>query len=181
MYFLNDFYKRTIKFDLINKFYYVKLQKLPKLKQVILSFGCKTTEVKSIATSLLALELITKQKGILTVSRRPNLLLKIRKGNPTGCKVSLKNSSKLIFFSKNLNEVFSKTKSFEGVNVSRKAEKTVVSFIIKDILNFAELTDHYYLFNSLSNLNLSFITNSKTKEETFFLLKSLQLPIKSGK
>lgn len=181
MYFLNYFYKKTLKFDLINKFYYTRLQNLPKLKKVILSFGCKTTELKTLATSLLALELITKQKGVLTVSKRPNLLLKIRKGNPTGCKLNLKNSSMFVFFSKSFNEIFARTKSFEGLIINQNTKKTVVSFVIKDTLNFSELTDHYYLFNNISNLNLSFITSSKTKEETLFLLKSLQLPIKSKK
>lgn len=181
MYFLNYFYKKTLKFDLINKFYYTKLQKVPKLKEVVLSFGCKTTDLKSLAICLLALELIGKQKGILTISKKPNLLLKIRKGNPTGCKLNLKNSSMLVFFSKSFNEVFARTKSFEGIMLTQNREKTVVSFIIKDILNFSELTDHYYLFNNVSTLNLSFITSSKVKEETLFLLKSLQLPIKSKK
>lgn len=178
MYFLNYFYKRTLKFDLINKFYYLNLKKLPELKKIILNFSCKTTELKSLATSLLALELVAKQKGILTVSKRPNLLLKIRKGNPAGCKLSLRKSSMLNFFSKSFNEVFSKTKNFDGITLSQKVEKTFISFVIKDTLNFSELTDHYYLFSNLSSLNLSFITSVDTKEEMLFLLKSLQLPIK---
>ena len=179
MHFLNYFYKRTLKFDLINKFYYTDLKKLPRLKKVILNFSCKTTELKSLATNLLALELITNQNGILTVSKRPNLLLKIRKGNPAGCKLSLKKASMLNFFSKSLNEVFSRIKSFDGIIVNQKVERTVISFVIKDTLNFSELTEHYYLFNNLSNLNLSFITSVEKKEELLFLLKSLQLPIKS--
>lgn len=181
MYFLNYFHKKTLKFDLINKFYYTKLQKLPKLKKIILSFGCKTTELKTLATSLLALELITKQKGILTVSKRPNLLLKIRKGNPAGCKLNLRNSLMLIFFSKSLNEIFPKMKNFKRIAVTHDTQKTVVSFVIKEVLNLSELIDNYHLFNNLSNLNLSLITNSNTKEETLFLLKSLQLPLQSRK
>ena len=178
MYYLNYFYKRTLKFDLINKFYYTDLKKLPKLKKVILNFSCKTTELKSLATNLLALELITNQKGALTISKRPNLLLKIRKGNPSGCKLTLKKTSRLNFVSKSLNEVFSKIKNFNGISINQKVEKTVISFIVKDTLNFSELSEHYYLFNKLSNLNLSFITSVNTKEEMLFLLKSLQLPIK---
>ena len=178
MHSLEYFYKRTLKFDLINKFYYTDLKKLPKLKKIVLNFSCKTTELKSLATNLLALELITNQKGMLTISKRPNLLLKIRKGNPAGCKLTLKKTSMLNFVSKSLNEVFSKIKGFNGISVNQKVEKTVISFVIKDTLNFSELSEHYYLFNKLSNLNLSFITSVNTKEEMLFLLKSLQLPIK---
>lgn len=175
---LEYFYKRTLQFDLINKFYYTDLKKLPKLKKIILNFSCKTTELKSLATNLLALELITNQKGILTVSKRPNLLLRIRKGNPAGCKLTLKKTKMLNFIFKSLNEVFSKIKNFNGISVNQKVKKTALSFILRDTLNFSELTEHYYLFNNLPNLNLSFITSVETKKEMLFILKSLQLPIK---
>ena len=178
MHFLNYFYSKNLKFDLINKFYYKDLEKLPKLKKVILNSCCKTTELKILATNLLALELIADQKGILTVSKRPNLLLKIRKGNPTGCKLTLKKSSMLNFLNKSLQEIFPKLKNFDGIKVHNKIEKTSFSFLIKNTLNFPELSEHYYLFNNLSNINLSFVTTTKTKKEMLFLLKSLQLPVK---
>lgn len=179
MHFLNYFYKRTLRFDLINKFYYTDLKKLPKLKKIILNFSCKTTELKSLATNLLALELITNQKGILTISKRPNLLLKIRKGNPIGGKLSLRKALMLNFVSKSFNEIFSKRKNFDGITINQKIEKTVISLKIKDTLNFSELNEHYYLFKNFSNLNLSFIIiNTQTNKETLFILKSLQYPIK---
>ena len=78
MHFLNYFYTKTLKFDLINKFYYTDLKKLPKLKKIVLNFSCKTIELKTIATHLLALELITGKKGTITLSKRPNLFLKIQ-------------------------------------------------------------------------------------------------------
>ena len=110
MYFLNYFYNKNLKLDLINKFFYTDLKKLPKLKKIIVNFQCETTELKSIASSLLALELITKQKGILTKAKQPNLFLKIRKGNPKGCKLFIKKTSMLKFFTKNIIEIFPKIK-----------------------------------------------------------------------
>lgn len=178
MHFLNYFYNKNLKFDLINKFYYANLEKLPKLKKIILNSNCKTTDFKTLATSLLALELITNQIGILTISKRPNLLLKIRKGNPTGCKLTLKKASMLNFFSKSLNEIFPNIKNFNGVPIHHKIERISFSFVIKNTLNFPELSEHYYLFNNLSNINLSFVTNIETKEELIFFFKSLQFPIK---
>lgn len=178
MQFLNYFYIKNLKFDLINKFYYTNLKKLPKLRKVTLNFSCKTTELKTLATHLLALELIANQRGVLTTSKRPNILLKIRKGNPTGCKLTLKKHSMLNFLSKSSNKVFPAIKNFNGITISQKVEKIAFSFVIKDTLSFSELSEQYYLFNSLSSLSLSFVTNCQTKNEMLFLLKSLQLPIK---
>ena len=180
MHFSNYFYTKTLKFDLINKFYYTDLKKLPSLKQITLNFSCKTTELKTLATHLIALELISNQKGIVTISKHPNLLLKIRKGNPSGCKITLRKNSMMNFLSKSLNETLPKIKNFNGIMTHQKVEKrSALSFSIKDTLTFSELGEHYYLFNSLSNLNLSFVTKVNTKEEMLFLLKSLQLPLRS--
>ena len=89
---LEYYYKTIIKYDLINKFSYSNIKKIPELKKIVLNFGCKSSEIKELATSLLALELIinTNTPIFLTKSKQPNVLLKIRKGAPVGCKVILK-------------------------------------------------------------------------------------------
>lgn len=177
MHFLNYFYNKNLKFDLINKFHYANLKKLPKLKKIILNLNCKTTNLKTLGINLLALELITNQKGKLIISKEPNLLLKLRKGNPRGCKLVLKSSIMLIFFLENLNKVVSNTKNFNSIKIYKKVERKSFSFVIKNILSFSELSENYSLFSSLSYISLSFITNAKTKKELIFFLKSLQFPI----
>ena len=157
MNFLEHYYNKKLKYDLINKFFYLNLKKLPKLKKIVLNFNCKTTELKTLATHLLALELIANQKAVLTISKRPNLLLKIRKGNPVGCKVILKKYSMLHFISKSLNEIFSNIKDFDGIKINLTTETHSFSFLIQNTLHFSKLNEHYYLFNNLSSLNLSFI------------------------
>ena len=178
MNFLNYFYNKNLKLDLINKFSYTDLKTLPKIKKITLNFGCKSTELKILTVNLLALELVTRQKGILTISKHPNLFLKIRKGQPTGCKLSLQKQLMLDFLAKKLNEVFPRIKNFNGLKLTRKIEKTDFSYSVKDILTFSELGEYYYLFNNLPSLDISIITNVKTHKELLFLLKSLQLPEK---
>lgn len=77
---LEYYYKKIIVYDLINKFSYNNLKKVPELKKIILNFGCKNFEIKNIASSLLSLELITAKRGTITKSKQANILLKIRKG-----------------------------------------------------------------------------------------------------
>ena len=178
MHFLNYFYNKNLKLDLINKFYYTNLKKLPKLKKITLNSSAKTTELKILATNLLALELITNRRGKLTTSKKPNLLLKVRKGNPTGCKLTLTKNLMFNFLSRLLVELFPKIKNFDKITISQKIEKGSFSFVLKNILNFSELSEHYALFNNVSNVSLSFTTSAKTKNELVFLLKSLQIPIK---
>lgn len=176
MHYLENFYIKNLKYDLINKFFYTNTKKLPKIKKIVLNFGCKTTNIKIIATNLLALELISGKKGVLKTSRQPNLVLKIKKGNPTGCALTLIKKFQIKFIYKILIEILTKIKQFDGFTF--KSEKNCFSYTIKNSFHFSCFKDHYYLFNNLSNLNITIITDNFRKEETIFILKSLQFPIK---
>lgn len=180
MHFLENFYNKTVKYELFNKFNFNKTKNLPELKKIILNFGCKTAEMRQLSSSLLALEIISNQKGTMTKTKQSNILLKIRKGNPTGCKVTLTKFLKFNFFSKILIEIFPKLRNFYGCNLSKKLKKKSFFFNLKETFSFAELENHYYLFNNLPVLNIILITNSQSTKELIFLLKSFQIPIKKS-
>jgi large subunit ribosomal protein L5 len=175
---LEHYYEKIIKYDLINKFSYTNLRELPKLKKIVVNFGCKSFDIKHLASALLALELITTKRGSLTKSKRANILLKIRKGHPVGCALILKKSDMYQFFFKLLSEVFPNSKDFKGIHSNyKKSDKTSFSFTLKELIAFEELGSHFYLFNKLPSLNITLITNTKTQKELFYLLNSFKLPL----
>ena len=174
---LENYYHRVIKYDLINKFPYTYLNEIPELKKIVLNFGCKNSDIKNLASALFALELITMKSGSLTRARRPNLLLKIRKGNPTGCIVVLQKSKMYTFLFKLLTEVFPNLKDFHGINISDKVAERRFSFTLDNLINFKELEKQFYLFINLPPLNITLVTNTKSKKELSYLLRSLKLPI----
>lgn len=175
MHHLEKFNNKTLKYDLINKFVYNETKSLPACKKIILNFGCRTADIKQLSSGLLAFELITNQKGKLTTTKYSNILFKIRKGNPTGCKITLTKYSLFKNFFIILNEIFPKLKNFTGFD--QKSNSKNFSYKLTEIFSFYELTNHYYLFNNLSTLNITIITNSKNKKENIFILKSFKLPI----
>ena len=87
--FFENYYKRIIKQDLINKFTCYD-KNLPEIKKITLNFGCKNFTIQKFAITMLALEIITFKKGTITTAKKPNVLLKIQKGQPAGCKVYFK-------------------------------------------------------------------------------------------
>lgn len=178
---LEYYYEKIIKYDLLNKFSYTQSKDLPKLTKIILNFGCKSFDIRKLASSLLALELITQKTGFLTTSRRANILLKIRKGHPVGCAVILEKTKMYQFFFKLLTEVFPILKDFKGVYLSKELEKTSFSFTLKELIAFDELEKHFYLFNQLPPLNITLITNTKTKRELLYLLQSFKVPFSTFK
>lgn len=179
MSFLTYFCKKTLNYELLNKFNYKNTKKLPKIKKIILNFGCKTTDIKRLAACLLALELISCQKSKLTKTKYPNAILKLRKGNPVGCKVELRNQKMYNFLEKIITEVFPKIKNFDGIKFDEKLKKKALSYQLKDTFVFNTIEEHYYLFNTLPNLDITLLTTIKKTKELSFIIKALHFPTKS--
>lgn len=173
---LENYYKKIIRYDLINRFFYTHLNDIPKLKKIILNFGCKSFEMKNIVAALFALELITAKQATVTKSSRANILLKIRKGYPVGCMVVLTKIEMYQFFLKLLTEVFPNLKDFKGINISKKIEVKSFSLTLIDLINFKELEKQFYLFTNLPPLNIILVTNAKTRKELIYLLSAFKVP-----
>ena len=118
MHFLEYSYKKIIKQDLINKFKYNNLNKIPKLKKLTLNFSCKKLTIQNFATTMLALEIIGAKKGSLTVSKNANILLKIQKGQPSGCKLILEKKTMYDFLTKLFVTILPKLKNFLGLKIT---------------------------------------------------------------
>ncbi len=181
MNFIEKFYYKTLKYDLINKFLYKSTKTIPQIKKIILNFGCKTSDLKALSTSALALELIANQKNALTLTKYNNVLLKIRKGHPVGCKVTLRKKKSFEFLTKMLIDIFPKLKNFEGLKTNKKIKKNTFSYELADTFSFQELEENYYLFNNLRNLHVTIVTTSKKKEELYFIFNSIKIPFEKTK
>ena len=178
MYILKNYYQSIIQYDLINKFQYKNLQNLPKLQKIVLNFGYKNPNFKNLASALLFLELITTKRGIITTANGPHILLKIKKGNPVGCKVILKKTLMYFFFTRLLIDIFPQIKEFKNFSLQKKnRQSNTFSYQLKNTFIFLEMERNYNLFNILSNLNITIVTNTKTQNELLFLLNSFKLPI----
>lgn len=178
MHYLKYFYNKTLNYELTNKFTYNNTKELPKLKKIVLNFGCKTTYMKRIASSLLALELITYQKGKITTTKYSNIMLKLRKGNPVGCTVELRNKKMYYFLEKLLVEIIPKIKNFTGLKFNNKLnDNCVLSYKLQDNFVFKTIEEHYYLFNSLPRLNITITATTNNKKEFNFMIKSFQFPL----
>lgn len=173
MIFFNNYSENIINYDLLNKFFYNSIKKIPKIKKIYLSFNCQNSSLKYLSSSLIALELISSQKSMLTFLKTSNILLKIKKGSPVGCTVILRNKAIDLFLSEFLIFIFPKI-LYLNKQVDLKNNKTF-SFQIKNPLLFYELEKRYQFFNKLTSLDITIVTNSKTKKELSVLLSSIKL------
>jgi large subunit ribosomal protein L5 len=178
MHFFKIFYFKTLKYDIINKFIYKNIIKLPKFNNIILKLNTKTVNIKQLLSKLLAVELITYQKGCLLFSKNSILAFKIRKGNPIGCKVTIKNNNLFKIMGKIIIKLFPKFSSLDNYNSYIKIRKTKFLCDLKNIFTFFELENYYYYFNDLPKLFIIISLNYTNKKELVFVLKSFKFPFK---
>lgn len=168
--------KKIIKHDLINKFNYTNIKDIPTIKQLTLNFNCQNFNVQKFATTFLALEIIASKKGKATVAKNPNILLKIQKGQPAGCRVTLKKKEIQFFLNKILIEILPKIKNFTGFKI--QIQKSTFSFkLLSHEITLQEFEQQYPLFSNLPYLNINVLTNSKNQKELTFLIKATKIPI----
>jgi ribosomal protein L5 len=101
MNYFENFKKKNLKYDIINKFNIKNTKQIPKLNKITLNIGCKSSDIKIVSASTLSLEIITNQHCFLTLSKKPNLRLKANITQLVECnlaKIKVKGSNPFICF-----------------------------------------------------------------------------------
>jgi len=175
MFFFETYFHKVIKYDLINTFFYPNIKNIPQLKKITLNFGYQKSNFKYLVSSFLALEFISLKKGKITKSKHLNVFLKIKKGNPVGCKIVLKKNAMHFFYLKLITSILSKTKQSQTTNLqwNLKLVKSI-SFQLKTPLLFPELENQFQYFKDIPKLDITLLTNSRSQKELVFLFKSIK-------
>jgi len=180
MNFLQKYNEKIIQYDLINKFLYKNPGKIPTLEKITLNFGCKNSNIQKFATTLLALEIITSKKGKLSISKNANVLLKIQKGQPTGCVIVLRKKEMNNFLTRLHLEILPKLRNFVGFRLQMKPSTFAFRLACQEIL-LPEFERQYPLFGDLPALDIYVSTTAKTQKELQFLIDSLKFPFLKNK
>jgi large subunit ribosomal protein L5 len=169
---IQDHYKNVISYDLLTKLNYKNIFQIPKINKICLNIGFKNANIekKKLIKILVLLKLITNQKPIVTLSKKNNIFLKIKKNSIIGCKVTLRKKNiysfldKLVIF---IIPYLNKKIKFNTENSS------ILNFQIKNILNFFELRKEFLKFVEMPSVDVAIHTNAKNNQELYLLLNSL--------
>ena len=167
MFFFKEYEQKVVKYDLINKFKYKSIKNIPKLTYISLYFKLKNFDSKKLISALASLEVLTLQKSTLLKSKVSNVSLKIRKGLPIGCKVTLRKNNRNRFLFKLLNKILLKSEIKNSTNS--------IFFKLTNMLVFSELEKNYQFFKNLTDLHIQIKTTQCSKNEFKFLINSYKL------
>ena len=159
------------------KFTYENIHLIPKIEKVVIHRGLGES-LSNTAVLEKTYELfyaITGQKPVFTKAKNSISNFKLREGQVVGCKVTLRSKRMLNFLSNLLYLSLPKIRDFRGISRKGCDQFGNFSFGIKDDSIFPESqTD----LDRLRGMDITICTNSKSKEELFFMLKEIGLPFK---
>jgi ribosomal protein L5 len=159
-------YCNIISQDLLTKYLYKKSCALPKFIKVSLS--AKLNEDYK-ASVLSLLEALTFNKPSLTQSKINHLSLSLKKGQPVGVKITLRNRHLFDFLERFLVEILP---LFKHPKFTYKTHYAHIQF--KEVLSFDETNNIYIYFQGVNCLDI--VIESSTFNSN--LLEGCRLPLK---
>ncbi|MFT6332796.1 MAG: large subunit ribosomal protein L5 [Lentimonas sp.] len=177
MSYTQELYKKNIA-DIKKQFSYKNNMEIPKLTKVSINVGIKAVDSDTKFLSYLSSQVsaLAGQKAVLTRSSKSIATFKLREEMAIGCMVTLRGKKMYEFFDRLIYIALPRVRDFRGLSPRGFNQSGHYSFGLKEHSVFLEVD----LDNILKSfgMNINIITNAKTKEESVYLLKKLNLPIK---
>lgn len=165
---------------MMKEFKYKNVMQVPRLKKIVINQGVGegVSDKKAIEVFANEIAAITGQKPIITKAKKDIANFKLRKGMPIGIKVTLRRNMMYEFFERLVCVAIPRIRDFRGLNFSSD-KKGNYTLGIKEQIIFPEVDlDKIY---KIKGLQITFVTDAKTDEELFSLLKHFGMPFKNIK
>ncbi|MEN9604840.1 MAG: hypothetical protein RJB39_525 [Candidatus Parcubacteria bacterium] len=165
--------KAKAAFDNMKKdFGYKNKLQAPRIEKVVVTTtigSIKDAKKKDLILDRMAK--ITGQRPMTTEAKKSIATFKLRAGDPSGYKVTLRGEKMWAFIDKLVNIAFPRTKDFRGISATGLDGMGNFSLGIKENTVFPETADENV--QDVFSLGATIVTSSKNKEETKALLDTL--------
>jgi len=177
---LKDLYKSKIISELINEFGYKNPMAVPKMEKIVVSMGVgKTTQDKKFLDLAKSdLTMITGQMPIVCKAKKSVSNFKVREGDKTGLKVTLRGVRMYEFMDRLISLVIPRVRDFRGLNPNGFDGRGNYSLGLTEQTIFPEIDAGKVEFQQ--GMNITFVTTAKTDEEARRMLALFGMPFKKS-
>jgi large subunit ribosomal protein L5 len=175
---LRDLYKSKIVPALREKYKYKSPMAVPRMQKVVVSMGVgKATQDKKFLESALAdLTMIAGQKPLICKAKKSVSNFKVREGENTGLKVTLRGQRMYEFMDRLINLAIPRVKDFRGLNPNSFDRMGNYSMGISEQTIFPEIDP--VKVETTQGMNITFVTTAGTDGEAKELLKLFGMPFR---
>ncbi|MCM8783514.1 MAG: 50S ribosomal protein L5 [Candidatus Omnitrophica bacterium] len=152
----------------------------PRLEKVVINMGVGegAHDIKVLEEAMHSLGLISGQKPIITRARKSISNFKIKKGDPVGCKVTLRKYKMYEFLDRFINVALPRIRDFRGVSPDAFDEHGNYNIGLTEYTVFPEI--EYDKIQHVLGMDITIAIKAKNKKESFVLLKLLGMPFKEA-
>jgi large subunit ribosomal protein L5 len=176
---LRDLYKSKVVPELIKEFGYKNIMAVPKMEKVVISMGIgrATQDKKYIELARKDLAMIGGQLPLVCKARKSVSNFKVRQGQETGLKVTLRGVRMYEFMDRLINLAIPRVRDFRGLNPNSFDGRGNYSMGLAEQSVFPEINVAKVEFQQ--GMNIAFATTARTDEEARRLLALFGMPFRS--
>jgi len=159
-----------------SEFGYTNAMQVPRLEKIVVNIGLgeALTNAKAVDAAVGDLALITGQRAIVTKAKKSIATFKVRVGNPSGAKVTLRGERMWDFLERLTRVALPRIRDFRGVSGKSFDGRGNYTLGMKEQLSFPEV--EFDKIDRLRGLEVTIVTTAKSDEESKKLLSMLGMP-----
>jgi len=176
---LRDLYKSKIVPELLKEFGYENPMAVPKMEKIVVSMGVgrATQDKKFLELAKSDLTMITGQMPVVCKAKKSVSNFKVREGNETGLKVTVRGVRMYEFMDRLINLAIPRVRDFRGLNPNAFDGRGNYSMGLSEQSVFPEINPAKVEFQQ--GMNITFITTAKTDDEARRMLALFGMPFKT--
>jgi large subunit ribosomal protein L5 len=165
--------------ELVKEFGYTSSMSVPRMEKVVISMGIgrATTDKKYIEFAKKDLALISGQQPVVCKAKKSVSNFKVRQGQETGLKVTLRGVRMYEFMDRLINLAIPRVRDFRGLNPNSFDGRGNYSMGLAEQSVFPEINPAKMEFQQ--GMNITFSTTARTDEEARRLLALFGMPFRS--
>jgi len=175
---LRDLYKAKIVPELKKEFGYGTVMAVPKVDKVVISMGIgkATQDKKYIELARKDLAIISGQQPVACKAKKSVSNFKVRQGQETGLKVTLRGARMYEFLDRLINLAIPRVRDFRGLDPNSFDGRGNYSMGLGEQSVFPEINPAKVEFQQ--GMNITFTTTARTDEEARRLLSLFGMPFR---
>jgi large subunit ribosomal protein L5 len=173
---LKEKYLKEIVPGLKEKFQYKSIMQVPKIEKICINkgIGAAVADKKLIDVGIEEISTISGQKAVPTKSKKDISNFKLRKDQAIGVRVTLRGDRMYEFMDRLMNVALPRVRDFKGVNDKGFDGRGNYTLGVKEQIIFPEISIDKV--SKINGMDITFVTNANTDEESYALLKAFGMP-----
>ncbi len=164
--------------SLKKRFGYKNLMEIPRLKKISLNIGVGEAiqDPKALENAINDLTIVSGQRPAFSTAKKSISNFKLRQGMKIGCYVTLRGVRMYEFLDRFINLAVPRIRDFRGLSDKSFDGRGNYSVGVREQIIFPEI--NVDKIDKIRGLDITFVTNAKSDEEAYELLKAYGMPFK---